>query len=189
LDVLVAISDSGIIKRGKGVDLPEVCKADQIEDAVRTLIKQYQKANGFFSLDFERGGYEFTDTDIPRVTEFLLQQHQPLAPSAQTISESVTKPLPRKPAPVTATVAQTPPIKPAVPSTTKLGCRQCQSYNVQVEYGKYGYYFKCQACEGNTPIKTICPKCKEVQRLRKSGKQFYAECATCTTSELFYTNT
>ena len=35
-------------------------------------------------------------------------------------------------------------------------CSKCQSDNIEIRYGKYGYYFKCLNCNGNTAIKLTC---------------------------------
>lgn len=72
---------------------------------------------------------------------------------------------------------------PALPEPAQIGsaqiphCRQCQSSKLSIQYGKYGYYFKCAACEGNTPAKPVCPTCQQPARLSKSGPQFTAACA------------
>lgn len=67
-------------------------------------------------------------------------------------------------------------------------CRKCGSTNIGIQYGKFGYYFKCLACDGNTPIKVACDKegCKA--RIRKEGNKFFRECAICNSSDLYFTN-
>ena len=68
-------------------------------------------------------------------------------------------------------------------------CRHCSSSHLTALYGKYGYYFKCQDCHGNTPIKPQCDQEKCVARIRKEGEQFFRECTACKSSELYFTNT
>lgn len=68
-------------------------------------------------------------------------------------------------------------------------CRHCSSHYLTVLYGKYGYYFKCQDCQGNTPIKPHCDQEKCVAHIRKEGERFFRECATCKSSKLYFTNT
>lgn len=80
--------------------------------------------------------------------------------------------------------------KPA-PETPKLDahlCRKCKSQNLSIQYGRYGYYFKCSDCDGNTPIKLSCGKPGHKERLRKQGLNFYRECADCDSSTLYFTN-
>jgi hypothetical protein len=67
-------------------------------------------------------------------------------------------------------------------------CRHCQSTDLSIAYGRYGYYFKCEKCQGNTPIKVSCGNPAHKERLRKDGRRFYRECAGCNTSTLFYEN-
>ena len=67
-------------------------------------------------------------------------------------------------------------------------CRNCGSEDLSVQYGRYGYYFKCAACEGNTPIKIGCGQVGHKERIRKQGLNFYRECADCGTSSLYYVN-
>lgn len=67
-------------------------------------------------------------------------------------------------------------------------CRACSSANLAIEYGKYGYYFKCRDCLGNTPIKLGCGHAGHKERLRKEGPKFFRECAECKTSLAFFQN-
>jgi len=67
-------------------------------------------------------------------------------------------------------------------------CRRCNSENLSIQYGKFGYYFKCGSCDGNTPIKISCGHQTQKQRLRKDGAQSYRECIDCKTSTRFFTN-
>ena len=73
----------------------------------------------------------------------------------------------------------------AVPGFT---CQKCQGERLEVAYGKYGYYFKCLTCEGNTRIEMKCGTCQGKARTRKERQQFFAECAACGTSRLYFTN-
>ncbi|WP_194713049.1 nuclease-related domain-containing protein [Noviherbaspirillum soli] len=86
------------------------------------------------------------------------------------------------PLPNTTPAAQTPAVSPTG------SCRKCQGMDVSVQYGKYGYYFRCASCDGNTPIKLDCGKEGHKERLRKDGLRFYRECADCQSSAMFFTN-
>ena len=77
---------------------------------------------------------------------------------------------------------------PAVAATNKPLCRSCQSDKLTILYGKYGYYFKCVSCEGNTPIKISCGKDGHNERIRKEGQKFYRECSDCGSSDLYFVN-
>jgi len=82
--------------------------------------------------------------------------------------------------------------QPIVPvSATQPGqpvCRECKGANLSIQYGKFGYYFKCSDCDANTPIKIGCGKDGHKERIRKDGLKFYRECGACGSSSLFFTN-
>lgn len=82
IDVIVAISDNGIIVRpkrsAKGIPLEEVRKADQVVDLVRAIHAKHQKANGLrgFVLASE-GGYSWSSDEVQRLKSFLQERHRP----------------------------------------------------------------------------------------------------------------
>ena len=82
------------------------------------------------------------------------------------------------------------PIATPRPSTvlSRLQCRKCESTEISIQYGKFGYYFKCTSCDGNTPIKLDCGKQGHKERLRKDGHRFFRECAVCQSSLMFFDN-
>jgi hypothetical protein len=67
-------------------------------------------------------------------------------------------------------------------------CGKCESTNVEIVYGRYGYYFKCKNCNGNTSIKIKCKENSCKVRIRKAKLKFYKECSSCGTSELYFEN-
>jgi hypothetical protein len=184
IDVLVAISDSGIINRPKNLSLEEVCKADQATDKICAIFAKSSKANSFLNFNLKEGGYSFTEEELSKITAFLLRYHQPAG--VKTLETTASEPLPKK--------IVKPKLEPQLPEAAsaqpikKQVCRHCRSSNLSVAYGKYGYYFKCSQCDGNTRINAICSSCSDKQKVRKSGNQFYAECDRCGTSNLFYKN-
>ncbi|MBW4463155.1 MAG: NERD domain-containing protein [Nodosilinea sp. WJT8-NPBG4] len=66
-------------------------------------------------------------------------------------------------------------------------CRTCGSSHLTIVYGKYGYYFKCVDCEGNTPIKVTCAN-GEKAKISKKGREFYLVCQDTPEPQLFYVN-
>lgn len=84
------------------------------------------------------------------------------------------------------------PTQPAEPprQDTPVGhiCRACGNGKLTIQYGKYGYYFKCPDCDGNTPIKLGCGVEGHKERIRKEGRQFFRECAECKSSRLYFQN-
>ena len=165
LDLLVAISDGGLIQRAPGEKLDEVCKADQLAGKAREIIDRRRRAASVFSLSME-GGYWFTDRELTRITAFLRAQHRPLQEPDSPPAPSVTP----------------------TPGAAELACRACGGADLEVLWGKFGYYLKCRTCRGNTPIKLTCSKCGGRCKVRKEGLRFLAECEACATSELFHVN-
>lgn len=74
------------------------------------------------------------------------------------------------------------PVRPGAPS-----CSSCNGAAGSILYGRYGYYFKCDGCEGNTAIRFTCQPGHK-PRLRKSGDAFYRDCTQCGSSDLFHRN-
>jgi len=74
-DVLVAISDNGIIKRDGNNIINEVLKADQITEKIEKLISGYAKTNNtLFSLKIN---CHFGDSSMGKISNFLLNSHKP----------------------------------------------------------------------------------------------------------------
>ena len=177
-DVLVAISDTGIIERDS-IDLPEVLKADAVPDQILELIaiakKDMLKAlvNPFAISE----GYRFRSDTIKKIANFLIAMHKP----AKNQNNE-------------ATIVQEESItygkKTEVLKDTKkiiCQCTKCKSQNLEVKFG-HNYYFKCLDCDNNIPIKHTCntPSCKPKTKKRKL--QFFKTCETCGIEELFYEN-
>ena len=91
-----------------------------------------------------------------------------------------------------ATIVATPaaPIYSPVVQESKVdfACRNCKSKKIEIMYGKFGYYFKCGECDGNTPIKIECGTFGHNERIRKDGKRFFRECTDCGSSSLYFVN-
>ena len=179
-DVLVAISDTGIIKRGKNTYIAEVCKADQITEKKEGLIAGYAKTNDkLFSL---KVNCHFRESTIQKIFNTLVKAHKPVVQvdeatdlTEQNGDEDYTKWAPK------ALVEKS-------DSPDEKKCSKCGSKNINIAYGRYGYYFKCRECDGNTAIKLKCKDASCKVRIRKSKLKFYKECSTCEISELYFGN-
>jgi len=67
-------------------------------------------------------------------------------------------------------------------------CSKCKSPNIEIRYGKYGYYFKCRFCNGNTSIKLSCSSDRCKPKLKKNRLNFYQVCDVCGVNRLFFKN-
>jgi hypothetical protein len=162
MDVLVAISDSGTIQWPASGALPEVCKADQVPERVIALIDQERRGNQM--------GEVLTGSHRRAIVDFLCMVHKPLKATPPVV------------APQTSAVAASP------VSTLPKICKHCGGADLEAQHGKFGYYFSCRACEKNTGINFECPLCGGEGRVRKHGKDFFAECKSCDASALYHTN-
>jgi len=163
IDAVVGISDSGIIAPPADHVPPTVCKADQAPDRVRRLMQRQCQSASVFS--FSKMGRSFGAEEIKRVSGFLLRQHRPCAGGRN------------RPAPL-----------PVPLPTHRFTCRHCKSGDVAIAYGRYGYYFKCGSCSGNTNLQPVCPGCGGGAKIHKSRERFFVECPQCKTNQLFFTN-
>ena len=174
IDLIVAISDKGIISRPKKPidELRCIRKADQVVDKINELLTRYKKEGAVLSLSLSMS-YILGKTARKNTSQFLLQQHKPFkSGSSQKIEVKQKTP------------------QATVPRADKylLKCGKCHSDSVEVVYGKYGYYIKCKECEKNTAIREMCPSCKGKLRVRKQKESFFLECGKCETSKLFHKN-
>ena len=203
-DGLVAISDAGVIQRPPGFAAQQVLKADQITSRIQDMNEAYRRASGLFSLNLKDAGAEWSDKTVTKVTEFLLQQHtpQPEPPSLPVPTKFPSRPEISRPSPrangavapvLNPQLARSPQSRPhkAAPKTSVPAwphtCRACDSHQLTILSGKYGYYFKCSDCGGNTPIEVTGAN-GEKAKLSKRGREFYVVCSEASAPHLFYSN-
>lgn len=171
---LVLVAPSARIMRPDQLDTSNVIKADQLKPRI------------------------WREVDGPNPVAFLLKSAARLV-SSETV-EFVGRRLAalhrKAGAPVAPVAAASPTrraqrIEPTLPTTTPAApgpsCKECQARSGNILYGRYGYYFKCDACEANTAIRFTC-QAGHKPRLRKAGNEFHRDCAECGTSSLFHRN-
>lgn len=184
-DVLVAISDRGIIDRHRESDCPEVCKADLIPEKIRARFNELHRKSSLLSMSLDPA-LSFTRDDMERIAKFLVDHHFP-----RTAEKPDRLSVPRKEAPENLAASVRPPLPEAerVPSSPILTlaekCRKC-AQPTSIEWGRYGYYWKCHACGLNLPIQEGCAKCKGKLFLRKEGAKYFGRCEACKSAEFLY---
>lgn len=95
LDVLVAISDGGMIDRGS-TTLPQVCKADQVPQEVQALVDRYRKSNGAIGLllgSTRHMWHTLHPDEMTRLVMFFRHQHRPLHPPSTLASSPPSAPV------------------------------------------------------------------------------------------------
>lgn len=173
VEVLIAISDSGVILWPSSGALPEVCKSDQVPDRINARLADHR------ALPVQAG--LLNAQNRKKIADFLRQMHKPLQHASVTVNAQKQEIPQVMPAPAPAPMQEE---KAQLPGKV---CRHCQSANVEVRFGR-GYYFHCLKCQQSTSIKFNCPACGSEGRLRKDGKKYFAECRSCTVSTLFFVN-
>jgi len=120
-------------------------------------------------------------TDLDRLAAFLVTRHRPHQPQRPHDSSAPI-------APATAASRPSRAPSPSEQTHTPHHCRHCGGDRLTVAYG-HSYYFRRAGCGGNTPIDERCATCGGRERVRKSGDDFFLDCARCKTSAAFHTNT
>jgi len=175
----VLVSPKSRIDRPKKFDTSHIIKADMLGKALDDF--------------FEKGGFVDTFAGMARFMsqETLVKAGQTLIrmhrPASFDYAARFGVAAQQNPPPVVSATTPACHVAPQQQQATHV-CRQCRSVNLSIQYGKFGYYFKCGDCEGNTPIKIGCDKDGHKERIRKEGSRFFRECECCGTSVLFFTN-
>lgn len=183
----VLVSATARVDRSRKFDSSHVIKADVL---LTTIEKQFENEG---ILDTLGNVSRFVSTEtVEDIARRLCNLHSPAKVNYLAkfgFSDAPTRP-PSSSAPVLPEAtqpAQT--IKHTKDKSPPASvCRSCGSAKISVQYGKYGYYFKCATCDGNTPIKISCGIAGHKERIRKDGLKFYRECANCKTSSLYFAN-
>ncbi|WP_020167541.1 MULTISPECIES: nuclease-related domain-containing protein [Methylotenera] len=206
IDVLVSISDSGEFIAHKRILYPEVCKADQVDDRIKEIVLSRAKSAS-------PDDFVLSDINKTKLAEHLVKNHKPFQKKAEIDSSIPIYEPPEKVKNEITKIKLTPEIKQEISthnpfnkkktvtgilekissafSTPEImfehSCLHCKSNKIEIKYG-VNYYFKCLNCSKNCPITATCHVCKRTLKIRKDKKQFFAECSTCNTSELFHLN-
>ncbi len=170
--------------RPKKFDTSQVIQADRLSDALDALVN---KQNPYSTL-----GKIVSAETVMNLARQLASLHKPMQ-----IDYAARFGLQNTPQTVQTayenfqggqdTVSTHEPV-PLTPDQSAPVCRHCGQASLRILYGRYGYYFKCDACEGNTPIRLQCTDASHKVRLRKQGNQFFSVCPECDRESLYWVN-
>lgn len=191
IESLILVAPGARIDRPKRFDTSKVVKADQFMVALEKTLE----AGSFMTVVGGLMKIAISDS-VGEIARKLIALHRPISVDYRAkFGMSTTSGAPGSPsakptaAQAARSTAATPAAAPVVPADTSIpACRGCGSTKLAIQYGKFGYYFKCGACEGNTPLKIDCGKPGHRERIRKEGLKFFRECAACGTSSLYFSN-
>ena len=162
-----------------------------------TLPKGFERADSFVThrdeaLDtmgvitvFKKVGSMITLEKGKEIAEFLVQHHK-----SKTYDYAKKYPIKKElptVQPIQSAIKENM-IEKATQQTNTKCCSKCKSDEIEIVYGKYGYYFKCLSCDGNTSIKLTCSDSKCKPKLKKRKLNFYQTCESCGKDELFFVN-
>lgn len=196
IESFILISPTARIDRSKVHPCPEVVKADQFTTAFKKrFLDSLNSVGGIL------GGFSkalFGDS-VDTIAKNLVRLHKPItidyeakfgmgeapAAAANIRHAEITV----VPVPVLAVAQSAAPVSPERESGIAAPtCKACGSGRLAIEYGKFGYYFKCKACEANTALKIDCGIPGHKERIRKDKRTFYRECDHCGSSTVFHVN-
>lgn len=163
----VLVSPKARVDRPRKFDSSRVVKADQLKSRIW---KELDDENPFLGL--LKAAKIVSRETVEFVARQLAALHRPLPP-------------PTDPAASVEATPQATAITP-LPDTGGPACRQCGGNSGAILYGN-SYYFKCDACGTNTPMRPTCLPGHR-PRLRKQGLEFFRECAECGTRTLYHRN-
>lgn len=186
----VLVAPKARIDRPRKFDTARVIKADQLKKAIWKDIDGESPLLGLIKTAAKMIGSE----TVRGVAEQLAARHKPVTPPRVAMSPAAAPGPEVQRAPPTPMPATEPKSRASNPSPTQSNaataaptCKHCQGKAGQVLHGKFGYYFRCEGCAGNTAIRFTCQPGHD-PRLRKEGARFFRECAQCGSSELYHTN-
>jgi hypothetical protein len=203
IESFVLISPNARIERPKGNAFPEVVKADQFLGALeKNLSAALGSIGGFFGA-VSKLAFGEAPEDIAKK---LVRLHRPItidyegkfgmrgdAPSPAEAVKPAAPPVALAQQPISIDFGNTPAVAKPTPITEAAApsihvCKACGSNDLAIEYGKFGYYFKCGACGANNALKIGCGHAGHRERIRKDKLTFYRECEGCASSSVFFTN-
>lgn len=178
VESLILIAPQARIDRPRHFDTSKIVKADQFMKALEKSLE----GGSFFSVISGLVKTAVADS-VADIAAKLVALHKPI-----TIDYASKFGLSQPPNIIGETQRHPTTMPSASPNAATPHCRACHSPNLSIQYGKYGYYFKCGDCEANSPLKIECGQDGHKERIRKEGLKFYRECADCGTSSLYFTN-
>lgn len=195
IESFVLISPTARIDRSKKHPSPEVVKSDQFTTAfTKRYLDSVSTVGGIL------GGLSkaLLGDSAKVIAKKLVVLHKPLAINyeakfglAQVAAEAATRPVSSvvDPEPLREFITSAGVLMAAPESGSNIPCcKSCGSSQLVIEYGKYGYYFKCKLCAANTALKISCGHAGHKEKIRKSKLVFYRECEQCGSSSIFHVN-
>ena len=194
IEVVVAVSDPGWIRRLDGWTAPEepfrvfATKADLVPDKVAHELTRHRKGASRLGNPATRGTcapWSMTRDEAAAVATFLAERRRGVRPHDSPGPERRRRAPPARP----------PGDRHATATSDDPTCKHCASKDLVARWGRYGYYWQCRTCEENTPMPTVCRACGAnghqggKVRIRNDGPTYFRDCERCGHSEQVWTVT
>ena len=178
-ECFVLASNNARIDRPKKFDTGRVIKSDALKNTITTVINTMSIKDNFLA-----AGKIVSRETLESIVNILKDAHKPII--IDYLAKFGLSVLPPKEAPQPKGVQEK--VSSYQSAKQPHACSKCNSTDVSVLSGRYGYYFKCSSCQGNTAIKLSCADKACKPKIRKSGRQFFEKCESCGTEKLFFEN-
>jgi hypothetical protein len=163
-DNLCAVSSNAIIERDSMPnDISK--KLVKTEFLVETIKKVMNLKTNIFKVLAIDSRPDFSEEELKSITSFLMDQL-----SDNNIIEKVKK----------KEVVHTP-VKEKASVDSILQCKSCgEKSDYLAQYGRYGYFIKCNKCETNTAMKIACVSCgSKDTKVSKKKESYTLNCLSC----------
>lgn len=193
IQLIIAVSDKGRITRRGGWKEPcepfrvFVAKADLVADKIGQELERHRNRTGAVNAGStsDYGMWSMRPQEVESVAGFLAERH---------IDRSGASPAPSERAAAPDRNRSSSRDKDAGAGHSKRAtCKHCGSKDLTAQWGKYGYYWRCDTCERNTAMPVICSACgtegtrgKRV-RVRKDKTTYSRDCEVCAYTEVIWT--
>lgn len=178
----VVVNSNARVDRSRKFDSKDLVKSEKLYESIK---KDFDSLS--LSLVLKTVSYE----EIENIANQLIALHKPIkinyrAKFGLDISRKI-EPISNFDLPVQVNTSSTH-LKVSEADSNPHRCKKCNSSNVKIQYGKFGYYYKCGDCESNTNIKIDCSVVGHNAKLRKDGNRFFKDCIECESSYLYFEN-
>jgi hypothetical protein len=176
----VLVSPEARIDRPEKFDTSRVIKADVFK---KTVLDKYDKES--FLGTVGSMAKVISAQTLEQLARQVVTLHKPIRIN---VAAKFGAPEPVKAGRTTGPLPARSPEQAARPNVDAPACKDCRGGKGSIQYGKFGYYFKCNGCGANTSAKVNCGQSGHKARIRKEGQKFFFECEDCKSSTLYFTN-
>ncbi len=165
-NICVVSSDAIIDRDSMPSDVSkQLVKTEFLVDKLNKLMKLKNKGFRLITVDTRP---DFSDKELDSITSFLMDQLSIKAINEDKISKEVVEP-------------EAPAEKPKVMTGAALQCKSCgEKSDYSAQYGRYGYFIKCNKCETNTAMKMPCFSCASKKtKVSKKKATYTLHCSDC----------